>query len=147
MTAYTMRPEMFGELSCWRVESSTATLLIAEQGAQILQYQRHGEPPLIWLSEEAQGIRGQSVRGGVPVCWPWFGDLARNPAELLAQYKGEAAPFHGLVRNRLWVLETQQLTEKKRIYALFARNPRKGYPVGRRQLMWLLKYASASVCR
>ncbi|MCY1417056.1 putative glucose-6-phosphate 1-epimerase [compost metagenome] len=92
----------FDELPCWRVQTPQAELLIAEQGAQILRYQRFGEPPLIWLSEQATGQRGQSVRGGVPVCWPWFGDLARNPAPLLAQYRGDAAPFHGLVRNLPW---------------------------------------------
>ncbi|SFP96102.1 glucose-6-phosphate 1-epimerase [Geopseudomonas sagittaria] len=92
----------FDALPCWRVLTPQAELLIAEQGAQILRYQRLGEPPLIWLSEQAAGQPGQSVRGGVPVCWPWFGDLARNPAALLAQYCGDAAPFHGLVRNLPW---------------------------------------------
>lgn len=103
-----IRRELFDDLPCWRVQTPDADLLIAEQGAQILSYQRAGEPPLIWLSEQARGIRGQSVRGGVPVCWPWFGDLARNPAALLAQYRGEAAPFHGLVRNLTWECRRQE---------------------------------------
>ncbi|HYQ38834.1 MAG TPA: D-hexose-6-phosphate mutarotase [Pseudomonas sp.] len=94
--------ELFDDLPCWRVQTADADLLVAEQGAQILRYGRSGEPPLIWLSEQARGQHGQSVRGGIPVCWPWFGDLARNPAALLAQYRGEAAPFHGLVRNLPW---------------------------------------------
>lgn len=128
MSAYTIRPEMFGELSCWRVESPDATLLIAEQGAQILHYQRTGEPPLIWLSDAAQGIAGQSVRGGVPVCWPWFGDLARNPVALLAQYKGDAAPFHGLVRNRLWVCAEKQVTEKEAYLRFTCPQPEEGLP-------------------
>ncbi|THG81715.1 D-hexose-6-phosphate mutarotase [Pseudomonas sp. A-1] len=97
-----IRREQFDDLPCWRVRTANADLLIAEQGAQILSYRQGDEPPLIWLSEQARGLRGQSVRGGVPVCWPWFGDLARNPAALLAQYRGEAAPFHGLVRNLPW---------------------------------------------
>ncbi|SDT09526.1 D-hexose-6-phosphate mutarotase [Pseudomonas oryzae] len=100
--------ELFGELPCWRVLTADAELLVAEQGAQILSYQRRGEPPLIWLSEQARGIRGQSVRGGIPVCWPWFGDLARNPAVVLAQYRGGAAPFHGLVRNLAWECQVQE---------------------------------------
>lgn len=104
-----IRRELFDDLPCWRVLTVDTDLLVAEQGAQILSYQRSGEPPLIWLSDQARGIRGQSVRGGVPVCWPWFGDLARNPVALLAQYQGEAAPFHGLVRTLAWECRQQEV--------------------------------------
>ncbi|TCP13874.1 glucose-6-phosphate 1-epimerase [Crenobacter luteus] len=92
-----------GELACWRVRTGSAELLLARQGAQILEYRRHGEPPLIWLSEQAAFRRGEAVRGGVPVCWPWFGDLGRNPAEVAAP-RPDDAPFHGLVRTLDWTL-------------------------------------------
>ncbi|MNZ49362.1 putative glucose-6-phosphate 1-epimerase [compost metagenome] len=118
----------FDELPCWRVQTPQAELLIAEQGAQILRYQRLGEPPLIWLSEQATGQRGQSVRGGVPVCWPWFGDLARNPAALLAQYRGDAAPFHGLVRNLPWECR-ESVVDGDEVRLLFAcPQPEDGLP-------------------
>lgn len=94
-----------GELVCWRVHTAHAELLVAQQGAQVLSYQRHGEPPLIWLSPQASFSRGQPVRGGVPLCWPWFGDLARNPAEVQALYPDNGpAPAHGLVRGLDWQL-------------------------------------------
>ena len=93
------------ELPCWRVRTATAELLVAQQGAQILSYQRHGEKPLIWLSEQAEFKQGQSVRGGVPLCWPWFGDLRRNPQAVQALYQGgPLAPAHGLVRGLDWQL-------------------------------------------
>src|SRR3990167_6159128 len=76
------------QLPCWRVRTAAAELLVAQQGAQILSYQRHGERPLIWLSEQAEFKQGQSVRGGVPLCWPWFGDLRRNPQAVQALYQG-----------------------------------------------------------
>nr|WP_298139394.1 D-hexose-6-phosphate mutarotase [uncultured Pseudomonas sp.] len=98
------RVEM-NELTCWRVRTASAELLIAQQGAQILSYQRHGERPLIWLSEQAEFNQGQSVRGGVPLCWPWFGDLRRNPEAVQAMYQDSAAaPAHGLVRGLDWKL-------------------------------------------
>ena len=97
------------QLACWRVRRGEDELLIAEQGAQILSYRQGDAPPIIWLSEEAAFEQGQSVRGGVPVCWPWFGDLARNPQEVQASYHGEQpAPFHGLVRALPWQLREQR---------------------------------------
>ena len=96
------------QLAVWRVRRGEDELLIAEQGAQILSYRQGDAPPIIWLSEEAAFEQGQSVRGGVPVCWPWFGDLARNPQEVQASYHGEQpAPFHGLVRALPWQLRKQ----------------------------------------
>ena len=93
------------QLTCWRVRTARAELLLAQQGAQILSYQRDGEQPLIWLSPQAAYQRGQGVRGGVPICWPWFGDLRRNPLAVQQQYQGDSpAPFHGLVRDLDWQL-------------------------------------------
>ncbi|WP_278412300.1 D-hexose-6-phosphate mutarotase [Stutzerimonas kunmingensis] len=97
------------QLAVWRVRRGEDELLIAEQGAQILSYRQGDAPPIIWLSEEAAFQQGQSVRGGVPICWPWFGDLARNPQAVQASYHGEQpAPFHGLVRTLPWQLREQR---------------------------------------
>jgi glucose-6-phosphate 1-epimerase len=93
------------QLTCWRVRTANAELLVAQQGAQVLSYQRDGEQPLIWLSEQAAFEHGQGVRGGVPVCWPWFGDLRRNPPAVQAMYQGGSlVPAHGLVRSLDWQL-------------------------------------------
>ncbi len=95
-------------LTCWRMRLGDAELLVAEQGAQVLSYRQGAAPPVIWLSEQAAFEAGQSVRGGVPVCWPWFGDLRRNPADIQTMFHGsDPAPAHGLVRGIDWVLETQ----------------------------------------
>lgn len=91
------------QLVCWRLRTPDAELLVAEQGAQVLSYRRGEQPPLIWLSDQARYLRGQGVRGGVPVCWPWFGDLQRNPSAVRAMVLGQA-PFHGLVRTLDWTL-------------------------------------------
>lgn len=104
MATFKVESEQHGELNCWRISSDRAELLIAQQGAQILSYQRVGEPPLLWLSDQAIFRQGKSVRAGVPVCWPWFGNLQRNPASVQAMYHGEQAPAHGLARTRDWQL-------------------------------------------
>lgn len=93
------------ELPCWRIHTEFGEALIAQQGAQLLSYQPHEQPPLVWLSEQAEYKRGQSLRGGAPVCWPWFGDLTRNPVQVRTEFAGEQAPFHGLVRGLDWQLD------------------------------------------
>lgn len=102
-TAQVERVEL-DQLVCWRIRAAGSELLVAQQGAQILSYQQGEQPPLIWLSPDAAYQRGQSVRGGVPLCWPWFGDLRRNPQAVQAHFHLEQAPAHGLVRTLDWEL-------------------------------------------
>ena len=114
------------QLSCWRVRTAHAELLIAEQGAQVLSYRRYGQPPLIWLSDQARYLIGQGVRGGVPVCWPWFGDLQRNPPEVQAMVQGDA-PFHGLARTLDWQLQ-DTLEQADQVTLCFALDLPDGLP-------------------
>jgi glucose-6-phosphate 1-epimerase len=95
-----------GELPALRVHNKHADALIALQGAQLLEFTPRDTQPVIWLSEQAQFNRGHSIRGGIPVCWPWFGDLARNPAAVRAGVQQADAPAHGFVRAQDWVLES-----------------------------------------
>lgn len=82
------------------VNNPLASATIALQGAHLMQYQPKGEQPLIWLSPEAKLVTGKSIRGGVPVCWPWFGAHASNPS----------LPAHGFARTVPWRLnQVQQL--------------------------------------
>lgn len=67
---------------------------ISLQGAHLLTWKPKDEPPVVWLSPQAKFAPGKSVRGGIPVCWPWFGV---HPAE--ASY-----PAHGFARTQMWGL-------------------------------------------
>ncbi|ARU31568.1 hypothetical protein CAP31_07625 [Sulfuriferula sp. AH1] len=79
------------------ITGADASARIAVQGAQVLEWQPVGQQPVLWVSRAAIYQAGKGVRGGVPVCWPWFG-------------AGEAGkPAHGFVRTRMWqVRETGQ---------------------------------------
>lgn len=102
-----------GELTCWQLRHRGQTVVIAEQGAQVLEYGHDGEPPILWLSEQAAYRIGHGVRGGVPVCWPWFGALDRNPASVAQQYTLSDSPAHGLVRQQPWQLSEQHLGDEQ----------------------------------
>lgn len=96
--------EQRDELPLLRISNRHADALIALQGAQLLEFTPRGARPIIWLSEQAEYKRGQGQRGGIPVCWPWFGTLARNPAAVTAMVRDDDAPAHGLVRTEDWTL-------------------------------------------
>lgn len=63
---------------------------ISFQGAHLLAWQPSGDKPVLWLSNNTPFKDGVAIRGGVPICWPWFG-----PA---------ASPSHGFARNQPWQL-------------------------------------------
>ncbi|NLO53734.1 MAG: D-hexose-6-phosphate mutarotase [Gammaproteobacteria bacterium] len=101
---HSITPMDFSGLPGWRLRFGSAQLDICAQGGQVLSYFPDIEqPPLIWLSDCAEYQQGQSVRGGVPLCWPWFGDLQRNPEAVQKTTTG-AVPFHGLARTLEWQL-------------------------------------------
>lgn len=94
-----------GELNCWRVRHGQAELVVAQQGAHIISYQIDGDQPLIWSNPGAVFKHGKAIRGGMPICWPWFGNLQRNPHHVQAmRQSSEPANAHGEVRAIDWEL-------------------------------------------
>ncbi|MCD4498525.1 D-hexose-6-phosphate mutarotase [Chromobacterium vaccinii] len=67
---------------------------IALLGGQLIDYRRDGEPPLLYLSPQTACQPGKAIRGGVPVCWPWFGPHPSDAGQ----------PAHGVARQQLWTL-------------------------------------------
>jgi len=86
--------EHAGGLVSVRVDNALATAQILLQGAQVLSFVPKGEQDLLWLSGDARYEVGRPVRGGIPICWPWFGASKDKPQ----------APAHGFARNLLWQL-------------------------------------------
>jgi len=71
---------------------------IALQGAHVATFQPRGEEPVLWLSPNAKFAPGKSLRGGVPICWPWFGPHKTD----------SKLPGHGFARTVPWeLLETR----------------------------------------
>lgn len=86
--------EMIGELVAARVATPFATATIALQGAHVMTWQPVGQQPVIWVSKLAKYAPGKSIRGGAPVCWPWFGPHASDAS----------FPGHGFARTVPWAL-------------------------------------------
>lgn len=63
-------------------------------GAHVTAWQPRGAEPVLFMSEASSFERGEPIRGGVPICFPWFGPKADDAD----------APSHGLARLRTWQL-------------------------------------------
>ena len=74
-----------------KIVSELCRAKIFLQGAQLTEFTPTGKKPLIWVSSQEDYQEGKSVRGGIPICWPWFGVNA-NPDW----------PAHGVARTSLW---------------------------------------------
>ena len=78
------------------IRTAHASARVSLYGGHVLAWQPTGQKPVIWVSKAALFEPGKAIRGGVPVCWPWFGPLAGQP-------------LHGFVRTRLWTLRDTAL--------------------------------------
>lgn len=79
------------------IDNAHAKAEISLFGAHVLSYQRHGEPASLWLSDKAVLDGSKPIRGGIPLCWPWFGP---SPARV-----GTGKPSHGFARTMPWTLD------------------------------------------
>ncbi len=83
-----------GGLERLALRAGAAEAHVYLHGAHVAHFQPAGERPVLWMSGESRFESGKPIRGGVPICFPWFGPKA-----------GAAdAPPHGLVRTRPWAL-------------------------------------------
>lgn len=58
--------------------------IILKQGAQLIHFQSKGGLPLLWSASLSTFEKGKAFRGGIPLCWPWFGK-ADNPSHGFAR--------------------------------------------------------------
>jgi glucose-6-phosphate 1-epimerase len=84
-----------GGLPMIEIENGLASALISLHAGQVLAYRpARAAQDLLFLSERAYFEPGKAIKGGVPICWPWFG----------ADPEGRGRPAHGFVRSLPWTL-------------------------------------------
>ncbi len=76
------------------ISSPRATAEVYLHGAHVTAWQPAGAAPVIWMSADSQFQADKPIRGGVPICFPWFAAHATDAA----------APMHGFARLREWAL-------------------------------------------
>ncbi len=85
-----------GGLAKLTIVGPLATAEIYLHGAQITAWRPAGEEEVLFLSEQSKWEDGRAIRGGIPVCFPWFRGKADDAS----------APTHGFVRTKEWNLES-----------------------------------------
>lgn len=84
---------------------------VFDHGAQVWSWQPDGQAPVLWLSSTATFAPGEAVRGGIPICFPWFG----------AGASGDKTPAHGFVRTATWTrIDTGELTDSGELEVRYA---------------------------
>ena len=81
--------------ACLQLSTNHGTAIVALQGAQLLSWVPNGQREVFWLSPTSRP-EPAAIRGGVPICWPWFGKQGMPPG----------AMQHGPVRSLQWALDT-----------------------------------------
>ena len=80
-----------GQLPLVKIKTPWSAGEIYLLGANVAGFQKNGEPPLIFMSRKSYFAPGKAIRGGVPICFPWFGPR-------------EGEPAHGFARFTAWEL-------------------------------------------
>jgi D-hexose-6-phosphate mutarotase len=95
--------ELGTEIVVAQIDSALATATISLYGGQVVDWRpKHQETPVLWVSKLATFTPGKAIRGGVPICWPWFGSHPTRPQ----------LPGHGYARISPWdVAATERMND------------------------------------
>ncbi|MDT0602978.1 D-hexose-6-phosphate mutarotase [Thalassotalea castellviae] len=92
------------------IEHPLFTASLSLYGGQVLSWQPRGHEEVFWQSNSTEFKQGKAIRGGIPLCWPWFGAYIDK--------NGNHGGNHGFARNNHWQLISQQISENDVILTL-----------------------------
>ncbi len=96
-----------GGLPFARIRSDRGEADISLYGAHVTHFKPVGiEHPVLWMSPEAVFAEGKAIRGGIPICWPWFGNHPSGSPE---------KPAHGVARIRMWEVKETGVDDAGRV--------------------------------
>lgn len=107
--------EEAGALVRAQITLPTCTATVYLHGAHLTHWQPAGQAPVLFLSEQSEFLPGKAIRGGVPICFPWFGPRGG----------GEPVPSHGFARTQEWTLANAALLpgEEPTLHLTFTLGP------------------------
>lgn len=91
--------EQDGALQRAQITLPTCNATVYLHGAHLTHWQPAGQAPALFLSAESEFAPGKAIRGGVPICFPWFGPRSG----------GQSGPSHGFARIQEWTVANAAL--------------------------------------
>lgn len=89
--------DQVGDITTLNIEHPKASCVISLFGGQVLSFTPVGQSDFLWLSQKGVFDATSPIRGGVPVCWPWFGN----------HHDGKSGKkSHGFARTTEWTLNS-----------------------------------------
>jgi glucose-6-phosphate 1-epimerase len=89
-----------GGLTVAKIANKYTDALVSLYGAHVQSYRPKGQKEVLWMSPQSSFEIGKAIRGGIPVCFPWFGPHSTDSQK----------PVHGFARLNNWeVLKTSAL--------------------------------------
>ncbi|MFM2483566.1 D-hexose-6-phosphate mutarotase [Celerinatantimonas yamalensis] len=92
-----------GMLFYW-IDHPQGKALISAYGAHIVSYHPYNQDEQLWLSQTSALDGSAPIRGGVPICWPWFGNTRQ--------------PNHGYARTQIWQLGSIETNDQHSVLTL-----------------------------
>lgn len=96
-----------------RIESPLCNGTVSLYGGHVLEWAPKGAKPVLFTSPKMAFKQGKALRGGIPLCWPWFGKNTEDAS----------LPSHGVARTALWQLAKQEEDEDGTVRLLLALPP------------------------
>lgn len=92
-----------GRLPMADIATPHGSMELSLYGGHVLSYRPAGQSPVLFVSRASAYAPGKPIRGGIPVCWPWFGPRVDDAA----------LPMHGFARLLCWNLEAVEHNAKE----------------------------------
>ena len=80
------------------IKHNQCNAIISLQGAQLISWKPKERDDILWSTQLSYFEEGKAFRGGIPICWPWFGKLK--------------SPAHGFARLLRWSLDKREENKK-----------------------------------
>ncbi|TYK66343.1 D-hexose-6-phosphate mutarotase [Colwellia echini] len=102
------------------INHSNCKARVSLYGGHVLSFTPTGHKDIFWLSKQTSYETGKAIRGGIPLCWPWFGTYSRpnleaaqvalDPSETAEEQVN--AGNHGFARQLPWTIMSINADEK-----------------------------------
>jgi len=101
-----------GELARVQITGPFGEAEMYLHGAHVTSWKPVGKDEVLFVSTKSRWEEGQAIRGGIPICFPWF----------RGKVDDRHAPAHGFVRTRIWQLESITENEKGVAVTMFTQS-------------------------